>query len=47
MFQKKRLRKKLKKSIDKIDLSLQSKYTVLKGRFLENVVQVTIMKNLA
>jgi predicted transcriptional regulator len=32
------------KDIDKIDLSLQSKYNVLKGRFLENVVQVTMMK---
>jgi predicted transcriptional regulator len=32
------------KDIDKIDLSLQSKYNILKGRFLENVVQVTMMK---
>jgi len=32
------------KNIDKIDLSLQSKYNILKGRFLENVVQVTMMK---
>jgi hypothetical protein len=32
------------KDIDKIDLSLQSKYNVHKGRFLENVVQVTMMK---
>jgi predicted transcriptional regulator len=32
------------KDIDKIDLSLQSKYNMLKGRFLENVVQVTMMK---
>ncbi|ETR74229.1 MAG: hypothetical protein OMM_06457, partial [Candidatus Magnetoglobus multicellularis str. Araruama] len=32
------------KDIDTIDLSLQSKYNVLKGRFLENVVQVTMMK---
>jgi len=32
------------KDLDKIDLSLQSKYNVLKGRFLENVVQVTMMK---
>jgi hypothetical protein len=32
------------KDIDKIDLSQQSKYNMLKGRFLENVVQVTMMK---
>jgi predicted DNA-binding protein YlxM (UPF0122 family) len=32
------------KDIDKIDLSLQGKYNMLKGRFLENVVQVTLMK---
>jgi hypothetical protein len=32
------------KDIDKIDLSLQGKYNMLKGRFLENVVQVTMMK---
>jgi hypothetical protein len=32
------------KDIDKIDLSLQSKYNVLKGRFLENLIQVTMMK---
>jgi predicted transcriptional regulator len=34
------------KDIDKIDLSLQSKYNVLKGRFLENVVQVTMLIDL-
>jgi len=32
------------KNIDKVDLRLQSKYNILKGRFLENVVQVTMMK---
>ncbi|KPA12424.1 ATPase domain protein, prokaryote domain protein [Candidatus Magnetomorum sp. HK-1] len=32
------------KDIDKIDLSLQSKINNLKGRFLETVVQVTMMK---
>jgi predicted transcriptional regulator len=32
------------KDVDKVNLSLQAKYNVLKGRFLENVVQVTMMK---
>jgi len=32
------------KDIDKVDLSLQSKYNVLKGRFLENLIQITMMK---
>jgi predicted transcriptional regulator len=32
------------KDIVKIDLKLQAKYNILKGRFLENIVQVTMMK---
>jgi hypothetical protein len=32
------------KNIDKIDLSQQAKFNQLKGRFLENVVQVTMRK---
>jgi predicted DNA-binding transcriptional regulator len=32
------------KDVEKIDLSMQAQYNQLKGRFLENVIQVTMMK---
>ncbi|ETR67507.1 MAG: hypothetical protein OMM_11518 [Candidatus Magnetoglobus multicellularis str. Araruama] len=32
------------KDVEKIDLSMQAQFNILKGRFLENVIQVTMMK---
>ncbi|ETR69574.1 MAG: hypothetical protein OMM_03850 [Candidatus Magnetoglobus multicellularis str. Araruama] len=32
------------KDVEKINLSMQARYNILKGRFLENVIQVTMMK---